>query len=81
MLQKIIKVGNSLAFTIPKSFIDQTKFKAGDELYIQQDPSNKTILITDKKNASRMKLTPDLFNWIQKIEKKYSIAIKELANR
>lgn len=79
MLQKIIKIGNSLAFTIPKSFIDQTNFKVGDELEVQQDPHNKTLLITSKENANKMKLSPDLFQWIERIEKKYSKAIKELA--
>ena len=81
MTQKIIKVGNSFALTIPKSFIDSAGFKAGDELYVQQDLDNKLLLITIKDNANRLKLSPDLFTWLDKIEKKYHQAIKELAKK
>lgn len=81
MVQKIIKVGNSFALTIPKSFIDETGFKAGDELFVQQDIKNKAILITIKDNVSRMKLSPELFTWLDTIENKYSDAIKQLAHK
>jgi len=81
MTQKIIKVGNSYAFTIPKSFMKKAGFKAGDEVYVQQNPEHKTLLITARSNKSKMKLSPELFSWLDKIESNYSQAIKSLAKK
>ncbi|MBP9798222.1 AbrB/MazE/SpoVT family DNA-binding domain-containing protein [Candidatus Woesebacteria bacterium] len=81
MIQKVIQVGNSLAFTIPKAFIDQTGFKVGDELFVQQDPKNKSLIVTAKDSAGKMKVGPELFSWLDSIEEKYTEAIKQLAKR
>lgn len=81
MLQKIIQVGNSLALTIPKNFIDETGFSAGDQVFVKTDPANKTIVVTSKDRAKQVKLKPDLFNWLDKIEEEYGDVIKELANK
>jgi putative addiction module antidote len=81
MLQKVIKVGNSLALTIPKSFIEKTGFKAGDEIFVQQKPSSKSLIITTKDQAKKIKLSPDLLSWLNDIEEKYTDAIKELATK
>ncbi len=81
MIQKVIQVGNSLALTIPKSFIDKTGFKAGDEIFVQQEPQSKSLIITTKDQARKMKLSPDLFSWLDEMEEKYSDAIKDLAQK
>ena len=81
MIQKVIQVGNSLALTIPKSFIDKTGFKVGDEIYVQQEPESKSLIITTKDQAKKMQLSPELFSWLNKMEEKYSNAIKELAQK
>lgn len=81
MIQKVIQVGNSLALTIPKSFIDKTGFKAGDEIYVQQEPHSKSLIITTKEQAKKMRLSPDLFAWLNSVEEKYSEAIKTLAKK
>ena len=81
MFQKVIQVGNSLALTIPKSFVDKTGFKAGDEIYVQQEPNSKSLIITTKDQAHKMKLSPDLFSWLQDMEDTYADAIKELAQK
>lgn len=81
MLQKVIKVGNSLALTIPKSFVEKTGFKAGDEIFVQQEPQSKSLIITTKDQAKKIKLSPDLFSWLNEVEEKYTDAIKELASK
>lgn len=81
MIQKVIQVGNSLALTIPKSFIDKTGFKAGDELFVHQEPASKSLIITTKAQAEKIKLSPDLFSWLDSVQEKYSDAIKQLANK
>lgn len=81
MDQKIIKVGNSLAITIPKSFIDETGFKAGDLLHVHQEPESKSLVVTTTENAKNMNsgVGPDFFMWLNSIEERYSDAIKDLA--
>ena len=81
MIQKVIQVGNSLALTIPKSFIDKTGFKAGDEIFVHQEPKSRSLIITTKEQAKKMKMSPDLFSWLNAIEEKYSEAIKKLAQK
>lgn len=81
MLQKVIQIGNSLALTIPKSFIDKTGFRAGDEIFVHQEPQSKSLIVTTKEQASKIKLSPDLFSWLNDIENKYSDAIKDLADK
>lgn len=81
MIQKVIQVGNSLALTIPKSFADKANFKAGDEIFVQQEPDTKTLIITTKDQAKKMMFGPDLFAWLNAIEKKYATAIKDLAQK
>lgn len=81
MLQKVIQVGNSLALTIPKSFIDKTGFKVGDEIYVHQNPKSRSLIVTSKDQARKLKLSPDLFAWLNDVEDKYSDAIKDLAKK
>ncbi|MFS8159372.1 MAG: AbrB/MazE/SpoVT family DNA-binding domain-containing protein [Candidatus Roizmanbacteria bacterium] len=81
MLQKIIQVGNSLALTIPKAFIDKTGFSAGDKIYVHQEPSSKSLIITSVAQAKKLNFSPDLFVWLNSVEKKYSKAIKKLAQK
>lgn len=81
MLQKVIQVGNSLALTIPKSFIDKTGFKAGDEIFVHQDPESKSLIVTAKESYHRINLSPDLFAWLSDVKDKYSDAIKDLAKK
>jgi len=79
MIQKVIKVGNSLALTIPKSFIDETGYKAGDEIFVQLEPQTKSLIMTTEANAKKMNLSTDLLMWMGSVQKKYAGAIKELA--
>lgn len=81
MRQKVIQVGNSLALTIPKSFVNETGFQAGDEVIVQQDTDNKTLLITTPERAGSIRLRPELFSWLERIEKQYAEAIKALAKK
>ena len=37
MLQKVIKVGNSAAVTIPKYFLEKSSMKIGDKVFVEFD--------------------------------------------
>lgn len=78
--QKIIKVGNSLAVTLPAEFVKEGNIAVGDELLVEHNSRYKTIYmkpVNDKRGSS---LTPDFFEWLDEISNKYKDAIKELAN-
>lgn len=78
--QKIIKVGNSLAVTLPASFVRDGNLKMGDELVVETAPVYQTMVIKSKKMAGRKHLTPEFFQWLDNVSKKYEDVIKELAN-
>lgn len=78
--QKIIRVGNSLAVTLPASFIKEGNLKAGNEILVETMPIYQTALITTKKNKIKSQLTPEFFQWLNQVSEKYEDVIRELAN-
>ena len=78
--QKIIKVGNSLAITLPVSFVREGNLKIGDELVVETTPAYQTMFVKPKKMANKKHLTPEFYNWLENVSKKYEDVIKELAN-
>jgi antitoxin component of MazEF toxin-antitoxin module len=77
--QKIIKVGNSLAITLPAYFVKEGKLKVGDELIVETAPAYQTAYIKPKKLAGKIHLTPEFFNWLNKFTKENYDLLKELA--
>lgn len=78
--QKIIKVGNSLAVTLPATFVKEGKLKVGDELIMETAPAYQTAFIKPKRMAGKTHLTPEFFNWLDEVSKEYEDVIKELAH-
>jgi len=78
-IQKIIKVGNSLAVTLPASFVRDSNLKMGDELVVETAPVYQTMVIRSKKMANNSKLSPEFFDWLDKFTKKNYDLLKELA--
>lgn len=82
MLQKIIQVGNSYAVTIPRAFADKTKWRAGQEVFVDADAETRTLTIQPK-NASVQKssLTPEFLIWLKQFNAKYKTVLTELAKK
>lgn len=82
MLQKIIQVGNSIAVTIPKSFATQKKWKVGQIIHVDTHPSTEELRIR-KKNASSPSIpqTVEVKEWLKQFNKRYKVALTELANK
>jgi len=80
MIQKVIKVGNSLAVTLPSKFVNEAGFKAGDKINVEHDANNK-ILMIKVGDDTNVKLTPEFFSWLEDVGKKYREVIKELAHQ
>lgn len=80
MEQKVIQVGNSLAVTLPASFVKGRKLKAGQKVYVHADADLDMVQVsTDKKAAAS--LTPEFKEWLDAFNSKYKDALKELAKR
>lgn len=77
-IQKIIKVGNSVAITLPKSFLEQNKIKVGDHVHLES--ALDTIMISTKsKNLAG--ITPEFVKSVDNFISKYRRALVELANK
>lgn len=67
MIQKIIRVGNSVAVTIPTKVIEEKKLKVGDSVDISIEP----VFTADR----------DIHELTQKLIKQYRPALEELASK
>lgn len=81
MLQKIIKVGNSLALTIPKAFLEKSGYSVGDQVIVEHNAAHKTLLVKPQTDKHFKSLTPEFFEWLDEISTEYEETIKELAVR
>jgi len=79
MLQKIIKVGNSLAVVLPKPFIDKSNYQAGDEISIQTNDMLRALYMRPKEDHDKPGLTPEFKQWLDEIAVKEAHIIKALA--
>jgi antitoxin component of MazEF toxin-antitoxin module len=82
-LQKMIRVGNSWAITIPKSFLDQTKTEGDQLIGMAQDPEKKKILLDFAQEDTLIEETVDkeVYAIGKKLLKHYLPAFKELAKK
>lgn len=80
MLQKVIKVGNSAAVTLPKDILKVSKLSTGDEVHVQVDDATGAIIVSAKDNPFKG-MSPDIANWTKNFVNKNREALEELANR
>jgi len=82
-LQKMIRVGNSWAITIPKAFLDQTKTNKDQLIGIAQDPQKKQILLDFEQEDILIEeaIDKDVYAIGKKLLKHYLPAFKELAQK
>lgn len=81
MLQKIIKVGNSAALTIPQSFLKKVGWKVGDELVVEGDSEMRVLVLKDKTSPYKTKITPEFKEWLDDFTKRNSALLEELARK
>ena len=80
MLQKVIKVGNSAAVTIPKTFLNGVKIKTGDQVYVELDEATETIIVSSKQKPFQG-LSPDIGRWTKKFIENNRQALEVLAKK
>lgn len=78
MIQKVIKVGNSIAVTMPKDFIKGARIKAGDEVVVE---SSLDTLTVRPKSKGAFGLTPEFVKSVDDFIAEYRPALEELASK
>lgn len=78
MLQTVIKIGNSLGFTIPKNFIKQVGIQAGEKMLVETSMDTLTVV---PKTRGVTGLTPEFVKSVNDFIKKYKPALVELAKK
>lgn len=82
MAQKIIQIGNSTGIIIPKALLDKLDLKPGEEVQVEEDTTMKALTITKKgQKAKSISVTPDFLAILDKVNKNYGTALKELAGK
>ncbi|MBI2268565.1 MAG: AbrB/MazE/SpoVT family DNA-binding domain-containing protein [Candidatus Blackburnbacteria bacterium] len=79
MQQTVIKVGNSLAVTVPRHFVKGRKLRPGQKVFVEADPELDLVQIRTRSRISS--LTGEFKEWLDEVSKKYESAIKELAKK
>lgn len=75
-----MRVGNSLAVTLPKRFVNGRRLKAGQKLFVEDDVELGLVQVRTG-NGSKLSLTPEFKEWLDEVSVKYQGLIKELAKR
>lgn len=78
MIQKVIKVGNSAAITLPKNVMKDADIKTGDKVNVELNEATGAIVIS---TADRpvTNLSPDIAQWTKNFIDKNKEALEELA--
>ncbi|MGI8420477.1 MAG: AbrB/MazE/SpoVT family DNA-binding domain-containing protein [Candidatus Levyibacteriota bacterium] len=80
MKQKVIKVGNSLAITLPSAFVKDRGIKAGQEVYISLDAHMDMLFLrTTKKGIAA--ITPEFKQWLEAFIENHADVLKDLAKK
>ena len=77
MTQKVLKVGSSAAVTIPKKLLEELGLKIGDQVSVEIDKRNQTVLI----EPVNKKIDRELLNWTKKFINRYRPALEALAKK
>lgn len=80
MLQKVIKVGNSAAVTLPKPFLNQAKIKAGDKVHVELEEATGAIIVSPGEKPFKG-MSSDITDWTKRFISQNREALKELASR
>lgn len=82
MEQKIIQIGNSSGVIFPKDLMQEVGFATGEKVVVEHDKKNETVVIRKKgRKASSVSSSSRFFKIVEKVNKQYGPALKELANK
>jgi putative addiction module antidote len=80
MLQKVLKIGNSLGVTLPNDFVEKNKIKGGSKISVIH--SNGSITYSSHiPESTKYEAVSDIefLDIVKEVESKYKSALDELA--
>ena len=80
MLQKVLKIGNSLGVTLPNNFVEKNKIKGGSQISVVH--SNGSITYSSHiPESTKYEAVSDaeFLDIVKEVESKYKGALDELA--
>ncbi|MEX2014084.1 MAG: AbrB/MazE/SpoVT family DNA-binding domain-containing protein [Parcubacteria group bacterium] len=77
MTQKVIKVGDSVALTIPKESVKDLGINPGDRVNVEVDKENRRLTY----NLSVKGIDKEFIDWTRKFIERYRPALEALANK
>lgn len=80
MEQTVMQVGNSLAVTLPKQFVNGKKLKAGQKVLVDADLDLSMVQIRTK-NSKASTVTPEFKKWLDGFNARYKTALTQLAKK
>lgn len=82
MVQKIIKVGNSYAMTIPMAFVQELHLQVGQQVRVSTDSASGVLTMrTANPPVKRGDITPEFLTWLDTFNAKYKHVLRELAKK
>lgn len=83
MEMRVVQIGNSIGVVIPKSLRRKIGLKPGDKVEVDEGSYNDEVIIrkNEKKTVKRSTITPEFMSWLESFNKRYSSALKELAQK
>lgn len=82
MIQKMLKVGNSTAITIPKKFLEAIQASENDEVKIVQDTKKKRLIVDfSPQELTEEVIDKEVYTVAKQLLKRYLPAFKELAKK
>ncbi len=80
--QKLYKNGNSVAVTIPKQYLKESNLRDGTEVHVTRDQDTGAIIVVSKRDSKpKQTITPRFLEIVEKVNKQYAHALKELAEK
>ncbi len=81
MLQKVLKLGNSLGVTLPRDFVVKNKIKSGSHVAVLASNGSITFS-TNVPEASKYEMIADneFTQLVKEVESRYKNALDELAH-
>lgn len=76
MIQKVLKVGDSAAVTIPKKSLEELGLKIGDQVKLEINSKNKKVIIEPARKVNK-----ELLDWTDRFIARYRSALLALAKK
>lgn len=81
MEQIVIQIGNSTGITLPKTVLEDLEVKPGDKISVTINTDYKTYTLNKGGKSTTSSITPHFFKVLERVNRAYGPALKELAGK